>query len=125
MYEHNYEVLSAIVAEGAVIRHVSKHRLPDGRVDIAGNLKIWNDAIARFEQIPLWEEGAPGFRPELASEHPQPSIIFVPAQNATGPHGTVIVACGGYSDEVVSILRTRFPERFALAVLRENTLEFL
>ena len=95
MYERNYEVLSAIVAEGAVIRHVSKHRLPDGSVDVAGNLKIWNDAIARFEQIPLWEDGAPGFRPELAEQHPQPSIIFVPALNASAPRGTVIVACGG------------------------------
>ena len=95
MYEKNYEVLSAVVAEDAVIRHVSKHRLPDGSVDVAGNLKIWNDAIARFEQIILWPEGAPGFRKELEAEHPQPSIIFVPAQHATGPRGTVIVACGG------------------------------
>ena len=38
---------------------------------------------------------------------------------------SVIVACGGYSDEVVSILQNRFPGRFAVAVLRENTLEFL
>lgn len=95
MYEHNYATLCAVCAEGSVIRHVSKHRLPDGSVDIKGNLKIWNDAIKRFEQILLWEDGAPGFRPELADEHPQPSIIFVPAQGALGPRGTVVVACGG------------------------------
>ena len=48
MYEQNYETLCAVCAEGAVIRHVSKHRLPDGSIDIHGNLKLWNDAIARF-----------------------------------------------------------------------------
>lgn len=95
MYEQNYETLCAVCAEGAVIRHVSKHRLPDGSIDIHGNLKLWNDAIARFEQIILWPDGAPGFRPELGPEHPQPSIIFVPAQGARAPRGTVIVAHGG------------------------------
>ena len=95
MFERNYEALAAVCAEGAVIRHVSKHRLPDGSIDIHGNLKLWNDALERFEQLVLWPEGAPDFKPELAAEHPQPSIIFVPAQGASKKRGTVIVAHGG------------------------------
>ena len=49
--------------------------------------------------------------------------VVSPDQLAASDADSVIVACGGYSDEVVSILRARFPERFALAVLRENTLD--
>ena len=58
--------------------HIEGH----GSIDIHGNLKLWNDAIARFQQIILWPDGAPDFRPELGPEHPQPSIIFVPAQES-------------------------------------------
>lgn len=94
MYEHNYRILCDICAEKSVIRHVSKHRNPDGSVDVAGNLKIWNDAIARFDQILLWEERAPNFRPEETLQI-QPSIVFVPAQGVSEKRGTVIVAHGG------------------------------
>ena len=45
MYEQNAVTLDAVCAERSVIRHVSKHRNPDGTMDIAGNLKIWNDAL--------------------------------------------------------------------------------
>ena len=94
MYEENRLVLSQIVEEKSVIRHVSKHRNPDGSFDLKGNKEIWNHAIARFRQIFLWEDGAPGFddRDPLQT---QPSIIFVPALNAEGPRGTVVVAHGG------------------------------
>lgn len=94
MYETNYQILCDICSEKSVLRHVSKHRNPDGSFDVAGNLKIWNEAIIRFEQIPLWEGGAPNFRPEETLQ-PQPSIVLVPAQNADHPRGTVIVAHGG------------------------------
>ncbi len=94
VYENNYEVLKRVCAEKSVIRHVSAHRLPDGTTDVEGNLKIWNSAIARFEQIQLWENGAPGYDESIPLQ-PQPSVIFVPAQNAEKPRGTVIVAHGG------------------------------
>ncbi|MBP5167096.1 MAG: alpha/beta hydrolase [Oscillospiraceae bacterium] len=97
-YTRNSAVLDEVCRTDAVIRNVSKHRLPDGRIDVKGNLKIWNDALARFDTIPLWPDGAPGFRPELEQEHPQPSIIFVPAGNASEKRGTVIVAHGGGFD---------------------------
>lgn len=94
MYEKNYEILRQVVAEKSVIRHISKHRNSDGILDIAGNKKIWNDTIVLFDQIPLWENGTPGFddRDPLQTE---PSIIFVPAQGQTQPRGTIIVAHGG------------------------------
>ena len=94
MYEKNYAILKQVCAEKSVIRHVSLHRNSDGTMDIAGNLRIWNEAIARFDQIPLWENGTPGYdgRDPL---QPEPSIIFVPARGAEGPRGTVVVAHGG------------------------------
>ncbi len=94
MYETNYKVLCDICNEKSVLRHVSKHRNPDGSFDVAGSLRLWNEAIARFDQIQLWEGGAPNFKPEEELQ-PQPSIVFVPAQNGDTPRGTVIVAHGG------------------------------
>ena len=94
MYESNYSTLCEIVADRSSLRHVSKHRNPDGSVDVEGNLKIWNNAIARMEDIPLWEEGAPNFRPDQELQ-PQPSIVFIPAQGVTEKTMTIIVAHGG------------------------------
>ena len=62
MYENNYSVLAKVCAEKAVIRHVSKHRKSDGTMDVEGNLRIWNDAVARFEQIPPLGAGRSGLR---------------------------------------------------------------
>ena len=64
MYEKNYDILKQIVEEHAVIRHVSKHRKPDGSFDLEGNRKIWNDALDRLETMKLWENGTPGYDPE-------------------------------------------------------------
>lgn len=94
MYESNYQVLCDICEEKSVLRHVSKHRNSDGSFDVAGNLKIWNEAIDRFEQIQLWETGAPNFKPEEVLQ-PQPSIVFIPARNADHSRGTIVVAHGG------------------------------
>lgn len=92
-YEHNRTVLTQIISENAVIRNISRHRNPDGSLDVAGNMRIWNEAVARFEQIRLWEGGTPGFdgRDPLQIE---PSIIFVPAPGGRS-RGTVVVAHGG------------------------------
>lgn len=95
MFLKNYDILAEVVKERAVIRHVSKHRNPDGSFDIEGNMKIWNDAIERFEQMPLWENGAPGYDSPKTPLQPEPSIIFVHAQNVREKRGTIIVAHGG------------------------------
>lgn len=94
MYEENIEMLHTVCTEKSVIRHVSKHRNPDGTVDIAGNLRIWNTAIARFHQIPLWEGGAPGYD-DRDPLQPQPSMIFIPAPKSGTPRGTILIAHGG------------------------------
>ena len=94
MYESNYQILTQVCREKRVIRPVSRHRNPDGSLDIDGNLKIWNDAISLFKQLPLWEEGAPDFD-DRDPRQSQPSIIFVPAQNTPEVRGTIIVAHGG------------------------------
>lgn len=93
MYKHNRFELKKVVAEGAAIRSISKHRSADGTLDIAGNKKIWNNLLPRFETISLWESGAPGYD-DRDPLQPQPSIIFVPTE-AEAPRGTVIVAHGG------------------------------
>ena len=76
MYESNYTVLRQVIADKSVIRHVSQHRGPDGSFDLDGNKKTWNSALSRFDQTPLWENGAPGYdgRDPL---QPQPSIVFI------------------------------------------------
>ena len=78
MYESNYDALKRIVAEHAVIRHVSRHRKPDGSFDLEGNRKIWNDALDRLELIKLWENGTPGFEPEKDASffHPVTPIFL-------------------------------------------------
>ncbi len=94
-YQANYEMLKQVCREKSVIRNVSRHRSPDGSIDRDGNLRIWNNAIARFEQTLLWEDGAPDYD-DRDPLQPPPSLIFVPAQGAGAEkRGTVIVACGG------------------------------
>jgi acetyl esterase/lipase len=93
-FENNRVILSRVISENAVIRHVSKHRNDDGTPDTAGNMRIWNDAVARFDQIPLWENGAPGFDKSRDPLQIEPSIVFVPALEGQR-RGTVIVAHGG------------------------------
>ena len=90
---NNYEVLTKIVEEKSVIRHVSKHRNPDGSMDIAGNLKLWNDAVARFETIKLWDK-TPNFDDRDPNQI-EPNIIFIPGKDCNEKRGTILVACGG------------------------------
>ena len=93
-YRSNYETLKQVCAEKSVIRNVSRHRKPDGTIDREGNLKLWNDAVARFKVTPLWEDGAPNWDDRDPLQIP-PSIIFVPVRGTGEKAGTVIVACGG------------------------------
>lgn len=94
MYENNYACLKQIVADHSVIRHVSRHRNPDGTFDLVGNKKIWNAALEKFDLIPLWGNGTPNFD-DRDPLQPEPSIAFIPAANRDKPRGTVIVAHGG------------------------------
>ena len=95
MYEKNYDVLKEIVQEHAVIRHVSKHRKPDGSFDLEGNRKIWNDAMDRLEIMKLWDDGTPGFDPAKDPLQREPALAFIPGRKSAETRGTVIVAPGG------------------------------
>ena len=95
MFENNFTVLEKMVREDAIIIPVAQHRKPDGTFDLERNLKLWNDAIRQYEQIPLWEEGAPGYDGDKTPLQPQPSLIFVPGQNGGEKRGTIVVAHGG------------------------------
>ena len=95
MFENNYAVLEKMVQEDAIIIPVAQHRKPDGTFDLERNLKLWNDAIQQYEQIPLWEEGAPGYDGDKTPLQPQPSLIFIPGQNGGKKRGTIVVAHGG------------------------------
>ncbi|MDD7419850.1 alpha/beta hydrolase [Blautia sp. HCP3S3_G3] len=92
MYEKNIETLDQVTKEKAAIRHISRHRNPDGTLDVEGNLKIWKDVTSRFERVPLWEKGAPGFDPE-DSRQEQPFLIFVPSGQKNSD--TILIAHGG------------------------------
>ena len=95
MYEKNYEILKQIVAEHGVIRHVSKHRKPDGSFDLEGNRKIWNAALDRLEIMKLWEEGTPGYEAEKDPLQREPCLVFIPGKTEGKQRGTIIVAPGG------------------------------
>ena len=95
MYQENYEELKKVVAEDAVIINISKHRKPDGTLNLEQNLTTWNRAVKRFNVMPLWPQGE---TPNWDDRDPlqiEPSVIFVPAQNTAEKRGTIIVACGG------------------------------
>ena len=93
-YEKNRALLTKVVSERTSIRHVSKHRKPDGSIDIEGNLKLWNDIMEEFDQIPLWENGAPGYD-DRDSMQTQPYIVFIPSIVTKANRGTIIIAHGG------------------------------
>lgn len=90
---NNYQILKEVCDNKEVIIPVSEHRKPDGSMDIEKNLKTWNKALSKFEQIKLWDK-TPNFD-DRAPLQPEPSIIFVPGLNQTTKTGTIIVACGG------------------------------
>ena len=93
-YASNRDKLWEVVKERVSIRHVSKHKNPDGSIDVDGNLKLWNDIMEYFDQIPLWEDGAPGYD-DRDLRQTQPYMVFIPAPAQEENRGTIIVAHGG------------------------------
>lgn len=93
MFENNIAVLRKVVEERSVIRNVSKHRKPDGTMDIEGNLKIWEETMARFEKIKLYDK-IPDFN-ENDKVNSEPFIVFIPAEKENRKNATIIVAHGG------------------------------
>lgn len=92
-YRKNIALLEQRVADHAFVRNISQHRLPDGTLDIQGNLKLWNDGMAEFVKTPLWDY-TPGWddRDPLQGE---PYLVFVPAPAGHEKAPTIVVAHGG------------------------------
>ena len=77
MYEKNIEVLQDAVKSRSVIRHVSRHRNPDGSMDVEGNLTLWNQGMEPFEKMQLWEKGmTPGYDASVTLQ-PEPYLVFI------------------------------------------------
>ena len=89
-YDGNIPLLKSRVETHAFIRNISKHRLPDGTLDVEGNLKLWNDGMQGFVKTPLWEK-TPGWREDTHLQG-EPYLVFVPG-NPRSP--TILIAHGG------------------------------
>ena len=89
-YHANVELLRQKVESHAFIRNISKHRLPDGTLDVEGNLKLWNEGMQDFVKTPLWDK-TPGWRADTALQE-EPYFVFIPG-NPAAP--TILVAHGG------------------------------
>lgn len=92
-YDPNVAALEKAVAEHQFIRNISRHRLPDGALDISGNLELWNKGMASFLKTPLWEQ-TPGWddRDPLQGE---PYLVFIPAPVGHENAPTILIAHGG------------------------------
>lgn len=91
MFEHNIGLLEQAVLGRALINPVSQHRLADGSLDIAGNLRLWNEAMEPFERLPLWT--LPVCADELQGE---PYLVPVPAAQKTESPLILISHGGGF-----------------------------
>lgn len=96
----NIASLQNAVATDAFIRNIKYHRLPDGSLDIDGNLKLWDEGMKPFIKTYLWDEGAPGFSKEKDPKQEQPYLVFVPADTNSNTDSskaadTILIAHGG------------------------------
>lgn len=91
MFERNAAYLERAVENRSLIRPVSHHRLPDGTLDVEGNLRLWNTAMEPFEDVPLWSE--PVCKGELQGE---PCLIPVLAENRAEKPVILIAHGGGF-----------------------------
>lgn len=91
-YEKNLTTLEKIISSGEIYWPREAQRAVSGPEEgRKANHGIWNNAIAQFDQIPLWET-VPNWNEEI--DQPAPNLIFLPC-GSEEPRGTVIVAHGG------------------------------
>ena len=58
MYERNFTELKKMRDEGALLWPPERHKNAAGEYNLAENMAIWNNAVARLESIPLWAQGS-------------------------------------------------------------------
>ena len=95
MYEKNFETAKELYETCGLRWPRERHVDENGKMRLAENMAIWNGAVARMEAMPLWKGGAPGFDASRDPTQIQPNLVFLPAQGADAPRGTVIIAHGG------------------------------
>ena len=89
MFEQNIALLHRAVERRALIRPISQHRLPDGTLDVRGNIELWNAAMEPFERLALWRDSV------CAGEaQGEPCLFPVPAVKPT-EKPTILIAHGG------------------------------
>lgn len=91
-YRINLDILRQILEDGSIIWSAEEQAKVSGEAAVKANHGIWNQAIAKFAQIPLWEGQVPGWKENV--DQPKPNLIFFPAKSET-PRGTVIISHGG------------------------------
>lgn len=91
MYEENAKLLEEKVNKRAFIRNVKHHLNPDGTVDRAGNLKLWDQVMADFSQISL-KEFVPEYDETLDELQQEPYMVFIPGKPGMP---TILVSHGG------------------------------
>lgn len=89
-YYENVELLKDKVENHVFIRNISKHRLPDGTLDVEGNLKLWNDGMSGFKKTALWDK-TPRWRKDTELQE-EPYLVFIPGK-VDAP--TILIAHGG------------------------------
>lgn len=91
-FTSNLSILKEVLDSGCLIWPQEEQAKVKGDEAVRVNHSIWNSAIAKFRQIPLWEQNIPDYRAEV--DQPAPNIIFFPA-SGEALRGTVIVSHGG------------------------------
>lgn len=86
----NIWLLKNAVEQHVFIRNISKHRTADGELDVAGNLKLWDDGMKEFEKIYLWE----GKSESDKSGSDAAYLVFVPTEEEEA-RDTILIAHGG------------------------------
>ena len=79
MYENNYSALKKAVDSDAVIVNISRHRNPDGTMNIAQFKEAWNKTLETFDVTYLWEKGkTPNYDDRDPLSRNLPSSSFLP-----------------------------------------------
>lgn len=87
--EKNVRMLKRAVEQHVFIRHISEHLLPDGTLDMEGNLKIWDDGMREFDKTYLWDGDGEAEKTGVDAAY----LVFIPAEEKG--RDTILVAHGG------------------------------
>lgn len=94
MFEENVKLMEEAVKRHAFIIPISRHRHPDGTVNVEQFKTNWEKQMEPFEKIPLWDN-----TPEFDDRDPlqrEPYIVLLPSSDPKAKErSTILVAHGG------------------------------